>query len=351
MYKNNKILKAAAGAPLVLAGIPAAGPLALFGGLTALGIYNATHPHASSTHMQDLQAQLEGELRDGFEVYKAKQARKYQEKLANGEYVTPSGTHITSYNPETMELSGYKIADNGDIVYNTKNVYTGEFGPSVYYDANTRAHYEGINTPYINTIEVSKGENLMPWSIIPTTTPAELTFDNTIVAAPLEGLYVAKEKNKSEDNAKPEETIKPEETPEPEEPNDSWWKRIFGRNSKGNSPKESRGFDQTFRLDQPFNWYNAGAQITGHTLKSLPTIGVISTLSELLTRPLVNSGRIEKTPIEYLLDLYIPKEKQTQPEPVKQEQSEPTYDNANLKEMVKQRDERQSKIDSLNNAR
>ena len=172
MYKNNKILKAAAGAPLVLGGIPAAaaapeliasmGPLALFGGLTALGIYSATHPHASQTYMQDLQAQLEGELRDGFEAYKSKMAKHYQEKLANGEYVTPSGTHITSYNPNTMELSGYKIGDNGDIVYGTRNVYTKEFSPSVYYDANTGAYYEGITTPYINTVEVSRGENLMP---------------------------------------------------------------------------------------------------------------------------------------------------------------------------------------------
>ena len=91
--------------------------------------------------------------------------------------------------------------------------------------------------------------------------------------------------------------------------------------------------------------------MTGITLKSIPTIGTIGIASELVTRPLVNSGRIEKTPVEYLLDLYLPKKEQNQPEPVKQEQSEPTYDSSNLKELIKRRNERQSKIDSLNNAR
>lgn len=91
--------------------------------------------------------------------------------------------------------------------------------------------------------------------------------------------------------------------------------------------------------------------MTGITLKSIPTIGTIGIASELVTRPLVNSGRIEKTPVEYLLGLYLPKKEQNQSEPVKQEQSEPTYDSANLKELIKRRNERQSKIDSLNNAR
>lgn len=171
MYKNNKILKAAAGAPLVLGGpaavvapelIASMGPLTLLGGLTALGIYNATQPHASRTYMQDLQAQMDRETRDAFDAYKYGLARKYEEKLANGEYVTPAGTHITSYNPETMELSGYRIGDNGNIGYITKNVFTKEYGPSVYYDAKTGAYYEGVNTPYGNTVEVSRGENLMP---------------------------------------------------------------------------------------------------------------------------------------------------------------------------------------------
>jgi hypothetical protein len=171
MYKNNKILKAAAGAPLVLGGPAAAvapeliasmGPLALLGGLTALGIYNATHPHASQTYMQDLQAQMDKEKQSNFELYKSRLSNQYQAKLANGEYVTPAGTHITSYDPFTMELSGYRIGDNGNIAYITKNVHTGEFGPSVYYDAKTGAYYEGVNTPYGNTVEVSRGENLMP---------------------------------------------------------------------------------------------------------------------------------------------------------------------------------------------
>lgn len=335
MYKNNKILKAAAGAPLVLAGMPAAGPLALFGGLTALGIYNATHPHASRTHMQDLQAQLEGELRDGFEAYKSKMAKHYQEKLANGEYVTPSGAHITSYNPNTMELSGYKIGDNGDIIYCTRNVYTKEFGPSVYYDANTGAYYEGINTPYINTVEVSRGENLMPWSIIPTTTPVGLTFDNTIMTAPLEGLYVAKKSKPNsgqtvviEDDAVGAGTPNPQL--DPNDQDDKWWKKL-GKSFTDSFKRSSKNMGTGF---------NAGAdatmKIVGYSLPPLITLGTAAGLTY--------GGYKAGEHFGFWGD-------ENQAEPVKQEQSDPTYDSANLLEMKKRRDERQSKIDSLNNAR
>lgn len=339
MYKNNKILKAATGAPLALAAIPEAGPLALFGGLAALGIYNATHPHASRTYMQDLQAQFEGELRDGFEAYKSKMAKHYQEKLANGEYVTPSGTHITSYNPNTMELSGYKIGDNGDIVYGTRNVYTKEFSPSVYYDANTGAYYEGITTPYINTVEVSRGENLMPWSIIPTTTPVGLTFDNTIMTAPLEGLYVAKKKKSKpnsgqtvviEDDDVGAGTPNPQPNPDPKNPEDNWWEKL------GKSFTDS--FKQSFK--KMGTGFTGGADATmkvvGYSLPPIITLGTAAGLTY--------GGYKAGEHFGFWGD-------ENQPEPVKQEQSEPTYDNANLKKMIKQRDERQSKIDSLNNAR
>lgn len=337
MYKNNKILKAAAGAPLVLGGIPAAaaapeliasmGPLALFGGLTALGIYNATHPHASQTYMQDLQAQMAEEELVNFELYKSKLKKNYQEKLKNGEYVTTAGTHITSYNPETMELSGYRIGDNGDIGYITKNVYTKEFSPSVYYDANTGAYYEGINIPYANTVEVSKGENLMPWSIIPTTTPVGLTFDNTIMAAPLEGLYVANEKNKSEDNAKLEETPK-QQNLDPENPEDNLWKKLvksftdsFKRSSKAMGTGFANGADATMK-------------VIGYSLPPIITLGTAAGFTY--------GGYKAGEHFGFWGD-------ENQSEPVKQEQSEPTYDSANLKEMIKRQNEEQRKIDSLNN--
>lgn len=288
MYKNNKILKAAAGAPLVLGGIPAAaaapeliasaGPLALFGGLTALGIYAATHPHASQTYMQDLQAQMAEEELANFELYKSKLAKHYQEKLANGEYVTPSGTHVTSYNPNTMELSGYRIGDNGNIGYITKNVFTKEYGPSVYYDAKTGAYYEGVNTPYGNTVEISRGENLMPWSIIPTTTTVGLTLDNTIMAAPLEVLW-KKNKLKPEqpvDSAKSSDVAEagaqnpvpdPEKkddnkdknpesnNPDPKNQKNNWWKQrgqsfkdSFSRPAKAMRSGFTKGSDATMKV-------------------------------------------------------------------------------------------------------
>ena len=49
--------------------------------------------------------------------------------------------------------------------------------------------------------------------------------------------------------------------------------------------------------------------------------------------------------------VFGPDENETESEELKQEQSEPTYDSANLKEMIKRQNERRSGIDSLNNIR
>ena len=311
------------------------------------------------------------------EAYNKGLAKYYNRALANGPIVTPyvngGSKTITAYNPiegtyvgkveypsgSYMEgtfpelnfrhINGADLAklSNATITYPNKGTFTAKLNSI---DGNTAQYVPGTLvqglTPTVNlpaSIAIDRLTNVVQPSSVPLVMSKKFNFDFGF------------------DDIEEDEIIEPDETgatPTPEEPKNpknSWWKRIFRRKSKDNSQnstsKKSSSFDQIFRLDQPFGWYNAGRQMTGITLKSIPTIGTIGIASELVTRPLVNSGRIEKTPVEYLLDLYLPKKEQNQPEPVKQEQSEPTYDSANLKELIKRRNERQSKIDSLNNAR
>lgn len=308
------------------------------------------------------------------EAYNKGLAKYYSQTLANGPIVTPyingGSKTITAYNP----IEGTYV---GRVEYPSGSYMEGTFpelnfrhinGANLAELSNATITYpnKGTFTAKLNSIDGNTAQ-YVPGTLVqgltPTVSlPASIAIDKlTNVSQPIAVPLVMSKKFDFDFDDETDETIESEETgvtptpKEPKNPKNSWWKRIFRRKSKDNSQnntsKESSSFDQIFRLDQPFGWYNAGRQMTGITLKSIPTLGAIGISSELVTRPLVNSGRIEKTPIEYLLDLYLPKKEQNQPEPVKQEQSEPTYDSANLKEMIKRRDERQSKIDSLNNAR
>lgn len=156
----------------------------------------------------------------------------------------------------------------------------------------------GAYTPYINTVNMSRGENLMPWNIISTTTPVGLTFDNTIMAAPLEGLYVAKKK-KSKPSEQPVDSAKssdvaeagtpnpqpdPEKkddnkdknpesnNPDPKNQKDNWWKQrgksfkdSFNRSAKAMSSGFTKGSDATMKA-------------VGYALPPIMTIGATAGL-------------------------------------------------------------------------
>ena len=307
------------------------------------------------------------------EAYNKGLAKYYSQKLANGPIVTPyingGSKTITAYNP----IEGTYV---GKVEYPSGSYMEGTFpelnfrhinGADLAKLSNATITYpnKGTFTAKLNSIDGNTAQ-YVPGTLVQGLTPtvnlpASIAIDRLTNVAQPSSVPLVMSKKFGFDDIEEDEIIESDETgvtPTPEEPKNpknSWWKRIFRRKSKDNSQnstsKKSSSFDQIFRLDQPFGWYNAGRQMTGITLKSIPTIGTIGIASELVTRPLVNSGRIEKTPVEYLLGLYLPKKEQNQSEPVKQEQSEPTYDSANLKELIKRRNERQSKIDSLNNAR
>lgn len=83
----------------------------------------------------------------------------------------PTGVVITDYNPSTRTLSAYKDIRNGDRIFLDKNLQTGVYSNPVYKDAKTGAYYEGILDLNGDTPLVGRGENLMPYSIIPLEKP------------------------------------------------------------------------------------------------------------------------------------------------------------------------------------
>ena len=95
----------------------------------------------------------------------------YKQKLADGPIMLPNGNVITAYNPDTKTISGYSTGANGDRVFADKNLQTGVYSNPVYKDAKTGAYYEGTLDLNGDIPLVWRGENLMPYSIIPVEKP------------------------------------------------------------------------------------------------------------------------------------------------------------------------------------
>lgn len=95
----------------------------------------------------------------------------YKQELVNGSIMLPNGSIITAYNPDTRTLSGFKDLANGDRIFLDKNLQTGVYSNPVYKDAKTGAYYEGTINLNGDTALIGRGENLMPYSIIPLEKP------------------------------------------------------------------------------------------------------------------------------------------------------------------------------------
>lgn len=140
-----------------------------------LAAYAMTQPHAASGAVQIAhQNQLAKEKEDAIkkeQQYWNKKADFYSNALSNGAIMTPTGIMITNYNPSTRTLSGYKDGRNGDRIFLDKNLQTGVYSNPVYKDAKTGAYYEGTLDLNGTVPIVGRGENLMPYSIIPVKKP------------------------------------------------------------------------------------------------------------------------------------------------------------------------------------
>lgn len=210
MLKNNKILKAqmGIGIPVTLEGVPTAGGLEAvvddvlnaagragnavrsvagtvtrapisMGTLAAtpvgLAAYAMTRPHAASgavqrAHRNQLAKEKEEAIRKEQQYWNNK-ADFYSNALSNGAIMTPTGVVITGYNPSTRTISGYKDVRNGDRIFLDQNLQTGVYSNPVYKDTNTGAYYEGTLDLNGTIPIVGRGENLMPYSIIPVEKP------------------------------------------------------------------------------------------------------------------------------------------------------------------------------------
>lgn len=201
MLKNNKILKAQMGisVPVTLGGLTTAGALgatstvgtlarnaaaSLVKGVSSglsvgnlivaplgLAAYAMTKSHAASgavrrAHANQLARQREDAIRKE-EQYWNDKADYYTKLLSDGPVMTDSGAVITRYNPSTRTLSGYKDASNGNRIFVDRNLQTKEYLNPVFKDGKTGAYYEGTIDSSGPITLIGRGENLMPYSIIP----------------------------------------------------------------------------------------------------------------------------------------------------------------------------------------
>lgn len=140
-----------------------------------LAAFAMTRPHAASgavqiAHQNQLAKEKEGAIKKE-QKYWDNKADYYSNALSSGAMMTPTGEIITGYNPSTRTLSGYRDIRNGDRIFVDKNLQTGVYSNPVYKDAKTGAYYEGTINLNGDTALIGRGENLMPYSIIPVEKP------------------------------------------------------------------------------------------------------------------------------------------------------------------------------------
>lgn len=136
----------------------------------------------------------------------------YKQALAKSSMMLPNGIIITAYNPDTRTLSGFKDFANGDRIFVDKNLQTGVYSNPVYKDAKTGAYYEGTLDLSGDIPLVGRGENLMPYSIIPLEKP-EWMVSNPSDVLKLTVPIVFKKNNPENEQASSTKSTTSESTP------------------------------------------------------------------------------------------------------------------------------------------
>lgn len=283
MLKNNKILKAQMGIsiPVTWEGVPTAGGLeavvddvlnaagragnavrSVAGAVTrapismgtlaaipvGVSIYAMTKPHAASGRVQAAyENQLAKEKEDAIkkeQKYWDNKADYYSNALSSGAMMTPTGEIITGYNPSTRTLSGYRDIRNGDRIFVDKNLQTGVYSNPVYKDAKTGAYYEGTINLNGDTALIGRGENLMPYSIIPVEKPKWMVSNpSDILKLPVPIVF---KKNKPESKQTSSEASE-KATVNPKSPNEEDKENNNSDKDNNNSNKDynEKGYKQS----------------------------------------------------------------------------------------------------------
>ena len=177
----------------------------------------------------------------------------YSNALSNGVVTTPTGVIITDYDPSTRTLSGYKDVRNGDRIFLDKNLQTGVYSNPVYKDEKTGAYYEGTLDLNGTIPIVGKGENLMPYSIIPVEKPEWMVLNpSDILKLPVPIVF---KKNKPENKqTSSEASEKSESAPvSPKSPNEE---DEENNNSDRNNNNSNNEFNNGYKRSSVEEWMN-----------------------------------------------------------------------------------------------
>lgn len=185
----------------------------------------------------------------------------YKQKLTDGPIMLPNGNVITAYNPDTKTISGYSTGANGNRVFVDKNLQTGVYSNPVYKDAKTGAYYEGTLDLNGTIPIVGRGENLMPYSIIPVEKPEWMVSNPTDVLN-FEPIVFRKkgEKPSGAPSGTSEKDAANSNTSNQNPENKSKWKQILEiLKGKSNAPSNSNysTWEKITLQDKPWEpqWY------------------------------------------------------------------------------------------------
>lgn len=354
-YRTGGPEVALAANPALGATILEAAPLAIPAALTAAFIRTYKNPEDTAYARGVRQALESFEARNAAELaqqkvedkaYNEGLAKYYSKQLANGPMIKPwvnGGTKtITAYDPTTGTYTATFAYPSGSQLYGTfpEINYRATRNLADFSDAYITYPNKGIFRA--NLTSVDNGTlNYEPWQLIKGLTPqislptsaaiARLTAEPQVIALPLEGDFYMSKKKKKNQPAKPADLSSAQpagDTPTPSQPDKDpdkrkWWDKI-----KGSWNNSWKGIGNRWQSIGEYS-ADATAKIIGY---GIPVAGA-GVGGYYLGKGLGLWGNNQVTE-----------------EPVKQEQSEYTYDNANLKEMVKRRNEQRLKADSLNNA-
>lgn len=344
------------------AALTAAPALALTG-LAKLAQYTYEHPETISYSIGKRKAEDEKRLAAQASLYNdavenaairdennARVANYYRNLLLNGPVVetTNGGTKtILGYDPKTglitanfintngsrmegtfpsvdyMSASGRNLALEGDskIWIPNKGWYKGVLKGI---EGNQLQYGTGEQLISAEPITINRDVNFGPITLkrenivtLPKTLPIANLYDNiadiyvsNTEAIPVpedsdEGQQIPDEATVEESTNVTEENVVPGPSNPDPNPNDkddkedkrSWIQKLYDVNLENPSK-----YQWLFQLNKPLNPFTIIPKTIGY---GAPVLGI----GELVGRPLVNSGRIERTPLEVILDWYFPKKK------------------------------------------